>query len=462
MHHVAKMKARHIRLLLLNVLALFSPAVILTAGTIEYYPEANAFLVNDFSEEQPVILKNIYEYDQNRKSGKISYNPAEDNYKVEASIWIGDPNRPASAFMQIGRPDHPYESLEIAGNIWIRPPVKSVVRADGRRALVNRLTAGNLLDPKIKPKIFFACSANGQYGLITGGRFSNKQKTNEFIYGGDLFLYHTVVSAVVPDGKHNFKNNNPENLKPINAIIAEDACELRLINSEFSCFNGFLIAGAQQDKQIIRGCTFENGMFVAGTLTAEHCIFRKLLLLTIRETELFDCILENNTYNFDFSGIECRGPVSLTNCRLGPPQKENSWTKNNFKRPAWDTRPIFPYLDERAAIVVQVQDAKNAPIKSAIVEIKCEKNPEALIASTALTDKSGKTPASLDNNPMIVLLKKTQATETPGKPLSTYYEYTASINAPGYKAKRISLSSKDMYQDYAGGNIDVLVRLEKK
>ena len=121
-------------------------------GEITYREKENVLWVEEYPEEKPATMAALLSFDKKHKRDKVSYDKSSDTYTICADLWIGN-DTGLSSFLQIGSRDHPAETVRINGSIWIQPPKKSIIRTDGRRAIINRLTLGDPNDPTINAKL---------------------------------------------------------------------------------------------------------------------------------------------------------------------------------------------------------------------------------------------------------------------------------------------------------------------
>ncbi len=417
---------------------------------IVYSKPDNAFVVSGFKESCPATVDDIYKFARRMSIPGISYDESSRTWRVKASIWIGDGTIPGSAFFQLGSVKRPKETLIIAGDIWIRPAAKSIRRMDGRKAYINRLTAGLPEHSEIRPKILFDCKRNGQFGMFMGYRSLSTRGRIE--KGGELFLYNTLVSAAVSDGRHNYRNCW-RSLKKHDLKTGFYAEKIKFVNTTFSYFTGILINGIDKetDYQVDR-CVFENGHIPFGdVMKAGNCVFRNLKAVS-SGGEFTGCVFERNLWNWNFDGRKIGYDVILTNCVLGHSRRKNSWIKNRKTSPKW---PMYPFIEERASVVFHVTGKNDLPVKQALVEVACEKHPGAAVCSSALTCESGKTPEALKEVVILVLKKKT-ATGIPGRPTIRFFNFTITVSASGYQTVKKTVSSEKLFRKLKNGSLPIL------
>ncbi|MBM4080656.1 MAG: hypothetical protein FJ278_13215, partial [Planctomycetes bacterium] len=100
------------------LLCLLSARLLL--ADVAYDAAENCIWVKGFPEEAPATLDTVLNADSKGKWGKVTYDKARDTYTIAASLWIGSDDD-LGTFVQIGRKDHPRETLVLKGDLWIRP-----------------------------------------------------------------------------------------------------------------------------------------------------------------------------------------------------------------------------------------------------------------------------------------------------------------------------------------------------
>lgn len=425
------------RRVLVSVLFAFATA---SHAGVDFVEKHRAFLVTGFPEGEPGTLTDVMECDAERGLGLVRFDSATQTFAVEASLWIGDPMCIGSTFFQLGTAERPREALAIAGDVWIRPPMDSVVRRDGRRAFVSRLTGGVPHNPAVAPRIVFRCEKPSQYGLMVGHR---RQSNGKVVRAGDLFLYHTTVTAAVQDRKHDFRTRlqRPE-LDMWGGFYGSD---IRLVNSTFSFFTDMLVYGLGRNTRIeVRGCVFEDGHTVFGNVCdMTGCTFRRVYAPS-HGGDFVQCRFEDNVHNARFDGKHAHWPIVLTDCLVGEPRRRNPWKKYGGKANRW---PVFPRIEERRTLVFSVADARGVPIKDAMVEVRCDGSPGAVVCSTALTGAGGRTPDEPEDGAILLVAREQTATETPGEPDTRVFSFGITVTARGFRSRRLEVRSRDLLVD---------------
>jgi hypothetical protein len=221
------------------------------AGTVVYAPETRVITVSGFPESAPATMDSLLQADQRNGWGLVTYERANATYTVNASLYIGT-ETDLGTYVQIGRKDHPAETVVMKGDLWIRTPKKSILRSDGLSAIGHRLTLGDPADASIHAALKFACSKPGEYALVMGSR-----TPRDWRGGGDLHVYNSMIGAMTPS-----------NFVTCSKAFGDDqpcwyAASVRLINARLSWLDGSLY-GVQAHNSIIRGTTFEHMRAVLG------------------------------------------------------------------------------------------------------------------------------------------------------------------------------------------------------
>jgi len=399
-------------------------------GSVIYDAQTNVVLVRDFLEDTPATADSVLAADREHGWDIIQYDAAEDVYTLDASLYIGD-DKNLGAFFQVGRPEHPRETLIVRGDVWVRPPRESPLRTDGRPAIVNRLTLGNSTFPSIHATLKIACEKRGQYGVYVGIR--NK---SQWISRGDIHVYNSTITAATPDRQH--------------ALTSRGwyGSSFRLLNATLSWIDGNMTYGINRDNSVIDGTTFEHGGCALrnGKQFAKNCMFRYLDTAIAEggclDATLVNCTFANNQRNWTLGSSYGRG-IRMIDCTIGPQSKPIQLRKNKVapKRAAMRGIPIYPCYSEWTTVVVKVVNGSAAPLFAAAVNVECAQDPNAVENPLVLTDANGMTPQRVEDGTILITTRRLQATDTPGEPRSFSFEYRLTVSATGFKEKTLRLRS---------------------
>lgn len=412
--------------LALAVVPLFIAAA--AAGTIRYVETDDAIWLTDFPEETPADLTAIREAAARNSWGKVSHDPATDTTVIDASLWIGD-DVTLGTFLQIGRPEHPEETVIVKGDVWVRPPQESMARSDGRLSIVNRLQLGKPGNPSTRATLRIACDQRGQYGIRVGFRDGAT-----IVSRGELHVYNSTITAAVQDRDHMLK------------AWGWYGSDVRLINATVSWIDGCMAYGVQAHNGRVEGTTFEHGRAALqnGRQIARNCVFRHLATAVAEggclHATLVGCRFENNGRNWTLGGSSGQA-VTMIDCDVGTQRDPIHLVKNAIS-PAEATRrkiPIYPVYEEWRTLVVRVVDAGGRPIPDAWVDVTCTSDPDAVRNGLSLTDENGQTPDAPDNGGVLSLVNRLQATDDPDGPDTLEFTYTVAVRKTGFATVRRTL-----------------------
>lgn len=395
---------------------------------VTYDAKANRIVVDDYLESAPATLDTLLQADQAGKWGKVSYDQATDTYRVEADLWIGT-EKSISTFFQIGRKDHPKETLIMKGNLSVSPSKEAKIdrrtelkRTDGRLAFVNRLTLGSPTDDSLQPTLKFDCSKKGEFGIMVGHTVEGKR-----LYRGEFHAYHTLITALTQDDDHMVKGG------------AFSGNDIRLIGCTLSWIDGTMCYGLQAGNGTVEGTTFEHGgaALYNGVQVAKNCKFR-FLGTGVSEggslsATLINCVFEANDHNWTHSS--CGYGVVAIDCKFGPQKQPLQFS------PAVDSRTrrkCYPIYAEKKRIIVQVVDSKGKAVPGAAVDITCEQgDPTAIDVGFAVTDEKGMTPEPDDERALLITARRLRAVDPPGEPTEEKFTYLMKIIAQGHRTEEV-------------------------
>ena len=406
------------------------------SATITYDQAENALWVRDFPQEAPATLDALLGADRKNNWGLVSYDQATDTYRVNASLHIGS-DQGASTFFQIGRKDHPKETVIVKGDVWIKPPKQTLKRPDGRYVIVNRLTLGDPNDSSIKANLKIDCETNGQYSVFLG--LDTKEKK---IAGGDLHVYNSTITAATQDKDHMMRGCGDYQ----GMWTSWFGSDIRLINATVSWYNTTTTYSMQGHNSTIEGTTFEHGGGVLdnGQEFARNCTFRNLRIAVAEggclDATLVGCKFQDNEYNWTLGSL-CSQGITMIDCEVGP-QKQPVYLSRNKVTPLQAVKrkvPIYPCYTELQSLVVKVTDAQGKPIYRAAVSVLCREDPTAVKRGFCLTSGQGLTPSDPEKDAILITKRKLQATDDPENPKEFSFTYTVSVEAPGYKESAITL-----------------------
>lgn len=407
------------------------------AGTVTYQADPRVLTIAGFPEDAPATMDTLLQADQQNKWGVVSYDKASDTYRVDASLYIGT-NTDLGTYVQVGRKDHPKETVVVKGDIWIKCPKKSIVRSDGQMAIANRLTLGYPKDPAITAMLKIDCAKPGEYALVMGTRSKTEWKP-----GGDLYVYHSTLAAATTGAQHRvgcskvFGDDVPawyaSRVRLIQAQVSGLIGPLYGLSSENSVIEDSVFEDMgtvlQNGNQIVRNCTFRN----CGTVFAEGgCLYVRAV----------NCVFEGNDANWTAGGSSGRG-VNFIGGQVGPQKNPPALSKNNLtpENAVRQRLPIYPAYTEWLVLPVQVAGPRGKPVGGVFVNVSCVDDPAAVQNGFAMTDAGGLTPADLDKRAILVIRRKLVATDNPKQPQIVPLVYTIAVQAPGYREQKLALSN---------------------
>jgi len=436
------------------------------AGEIAYVAATNRIVVTGYAAERPATLTDLLEADRKHKWGRVSYDEKADNFTVHASLWIGT-NTDYGTFFQIGRTDHPRETLTLHGDLVVTPPKNSgrVVkhwtdydgsRRDHRYRISNRLTLGDPGNPDIRPTVKIACSSRNEFNVrVMAAPPPEKVPEGRWYYTpvGEWHMFHATLTAAVPDSEHTYEAS---------ICLSHAGVNYRMKGSTFSWWDGSLfktvyipVRGLGREDRTVRGMTFENGGSAAGLFHCVDCVLRNLSVARVDNGGL-RCVFESNDYNIQLTHSHVG--VVLTDCQLGP--QRQSFTVPRSTRPESWLRSYSVYRDvpdlklvlnpgviERISLPVVVTDAEGRPVPIAAVTIDCPTDPygTAVERGLAVTGEDGLTPSRAEGRALVITARELRPTDDPAQPNIVSHRYRMRVSAPGFAPHETELdSAKDI------------------
>lgn len=414
-------------------------------GEIRFLKQEQAIWARGFPHSAPVTMDDILAEDRKQGWNVVSYAPDTDTYTLRASLWIGGTASWESTYFQLGRPLHEKETVIAHGNIWVRPPMKSQKRVDGRSGLINRLTMGDMDNPKIKAVLKIACENNQQYGIFVGDR----DKDRGYVFGGELFVFNSVITAAVQDDKHRLLSGAGV-WKGLNT--GWYASRVELINATVSWIDGYVAYGIPEGGYRIAGCLFEH----CGTVLAQNnqcgvsdCQFKQMTSAAIDadSIEFIRCSFTDNVGNWVLRNYMGKA-VEMIDCEIGEPKKPPLLRKNLLD-PKSLLRygvPVYPLYIERKSCLVKITDENNNPLRGAIVSAQCRNDHYSSDAHltaarnpVAVTGADGLTPARFEDGAISPAVRRLRATDDPANPIQDKLDFFLVVEAAGYQGIRIPL-----------------------
>lgn len=377
-----------------------------------------------------------------RNGWKITdYDQATDTYRLQASLDIGS-EEDLGTFFQLGRNNHPQETLVVCGDVWIRPPRVSSKRSDGRARICNRLTLGDPQDPAINATLKIACTKAKEFGLAIGRRTKDQA---EWAFRGDLHVYHSTITAATPDRAHLVAGYVDFDGVPTSWY----GSDIRLIDATISWITD--VYGVQAHNSVLEGATFEHGdqMITNGRQVIHHCTFRDLQVAVCEggclDATVIGCRFSDNERNWTLGAVQSgivTGGIEMIDCETGPQRRPVDLRKNEIapQQAIASHVPLYPTYTELRSLVVKVADAAGQPIPDAWVNVSCDTDANAVRRGLATTDERGLTPDDPEGQAILITQRKLQATDDPKQPREFSFRYEVSVQAAGYAPQRLTLA----------------------
>lgn len=430
----------------------------LACAAVTYHSESNRLHVTGFPEERPGTLDDMLDADRREGWGVVSYEPATDTFRLDASLWIGC-DKDAGTYFQVGSLKHPRVTVLVRGDVWVRPPKKSLVRTEDRRyAIANRLQLGLPGVAEVRPVLKIACAGPQEHGLFVGvkGRA-----------GGSLFLYHATVTAAVPDREHVLRGFAHSN-KRTGYVGGCWAHELQLHDSTLSWFGETLVLSAPtmgrndwaHHNFVVNGMTIEHcdgvrfyGAFVSRYRTGDE-IPEPLSTFLVRRTRFHDigavssymsmtfigCRFQDVARPMNFRSLPTNPHIVFIDCDLGE-QAENFYLARAGESQEGRRRPD-PKVDELATLMVHVRDQDGASVPAAMVSLTCDADASAVRRGLAVSGRDGKTPEETERGALLLTVRRWEAAEDPEAPRVKRFPYAVNVRASGYLPAHAEVSAE--------------------
>lgn len=407
----------------------------LAAGIVTYEPESRIIRVQSFPEITPATLDVLAAADKSNGWGVVLYDQSTDTYKVNASLYIGDTND-LGTYVQIGRKGHSHETVIVKGDVWIKPPQKSLKKSDDSGfAIANRLTIGDPADANIQAVLKIDCSRPAEYGVLLGSRLPGR----DAVRGGDLYVYNSTITAATPNKQHIAAGN-----KKIGAETPAwaYAADIILVNARISWLTQAGGLQYRSNDEKLNNTVFEHvDMVLAnGGQRARNCVFRGCGVVLAEGGCLtalaIECVFTNNDHNWTIGGKGCLGRgVTLIDCQVGLQKQTVKIQKYDVPRETalkYRINNLYPACTDYITLPVKVTDRRGSPLPLAAVSVACPEDKEAVAVRNgyALTDAQGLTPADPESA-ILIARRRVQATDDPTHPKTLSYVYVLAVQAPG-------------------------------
>jgi hypothetical protein len=410
---------------------------------IDYRAESNVIWVTGYPEDAPATMDDVVTADRQGRWGKTSYEPVSDTYTLGASLWIGT-DQDAGTFFQIGRTNHPRETLVMAGDLWVRPakPTSARVANTIKAAyIVNRLTLGDERNSAIRPLIKFACSKMDEFGLMAGVRNGG---------AGDLSLFNAAITAATPGKDHTWRGYPGgwwcAHLHIRNSVVS-------WVGSELVLGAVTLYRGLKDSNMTVDGLTIEDaeGVRIVAVFPQAYLIstvpdtiplcfirnstFRRAgAVAAPHATTFIHCFFEGNRQNMAFTTMPA-AKIAMLDCEVKPQTEPFTMpkVKPTPQQVASGKLPKDCCLYDVRTVVCHVQDRKGRPIPYAMVDVACAQDATAVHRRAAVTDSQGNTPSDIERGAAFADARRTFPGDDPAKPVATTFRHTLTVRAVGYK-----------------------------
>ena len=422
------------------------------AGMALFDAEQNRITISGYAEETPATLDDLLAADKAGGWDRVSHAAETDTYTVKASLWIGT-NTDWGTFFQIGRTNHPRETLVLHGDLTVSPPRNmgrrvehwrdyAGERYDGYYRVSNRLTLGAAGRPDIRPTVKMACARRNEFALrVLVDPMPADSKERWYVPMGELFMFNAVLTAATPDTNHTYAAA---------ITLSHAGINYCLQNSTIAWWDGNLFGmtyyvatrGMTADDRTMRGMIFENGSRADGNFEATDCVFRNLAVARLNGGAT-RCVFENNRVNFLMTAGHIG--IMLTDCIIGPSAqpmllprstRDEQWLrKNSVYKPISDLNLVKnPGVVERVSLPVKVVDQHGRPMAGAVVMLDCPADTEgwAVVRPLAITVADGLTPAD-GARALVITKRELRPTDDPEAPESITYVYRLTVIADGFK-----------------------------
>lgn len=441
-----------------TALMLLLPLPRLQAGVVEFDSGLNCIAVAGFPEEDPATLDDVLAADRTGGWGRVAYAADADVYTVKASLRIGA-NTDFGTFFQVGRTNHPRETLILHGDLTVAPPRNmgrrvehysdyAGERRDGRLRVSNRLALGVEGNPAICPAVKIACARKNEFAVrLLADPLPPDPKARWYAPLGELFMFNATLTAA--DTNHPYAAA---------IVLSHAGLNFKLRNSTIACWSGNLFGtsfvatrGLTETDKTMRGMIFENGGSAAGPYQAEGCIFRRLEV-ALQNQGATRCVFENNRVNFQM--LPSQAGIILTDCVIGPPAqplrlprstRDENWLRHySVYKDSSDLELVKnPGIIERISLPVQVCDGRGRPVVGAAVQVNCQGDVDDLFVPRALavTGPDGLTPDDPLGRAILITRRELRPADDPFKPEMITHVYNLTVMAPGHAVYRMTFDS---------------------
>lgn len=426
--------------IVLTAVALLCAGLAPAAPEIRYLGPERAVWIRGFRYGRPATMDDVLAADRSGGWDRVTFDPETDTFTVKASLWIGGTASWDPTYVQLGRQGHPREIVVVHGNVWIRPPRTSMERVDGRPGLVNRLTLGSPTQTNVSACLKIACETPEQYGLFIGQR----DKEHGTVFGGELNVYHSTITAAVQDHEHRLRGADWYQ----GMHTGWYASRVELVGASISWVDHCVGYGLRKGSYRIQDCTFDHcsTVLVQGHHEVTGCRFLNLTGPAINAISIrfIRCTFRDNAQNWAVQHYTGRF-AEMINCDIGQPQQPLQLMKN-VRSPKVLLRygcPVYPFYVERTSCVVHVHDENGAPLRGAVVSLQCEDDPLSHLSNlsavrhpVAVTDEHGRTPVRAEDGAILPAVLCLQATNDPEAPREHTLTYELLVEAVGYERTR--------------------------
>ncbi len=442
-------------------LMLWLPFPRLLAGSVTFDPGLNCIHVAGFPEETPATLDDILAADRAAGWGRAAYTAADDVYTVTASLRIGT-NTDWGTFFQVGRTNHPRETLILHGDLTVAPPrnMGRIVhhyqdyaggRYDGRLRVSNRLTLGIEGNPAVRPTVKVACAAPGGFSVRLLAAAPPKTEKGHWYYApmGELFMFNATLTAA--------DTNCPFAAA---LLLSHTGLNFKMRGSRIAWWRGNLFGvsfvatrGLNDADRTVTGMTFENGGSAAAPFDAVDCVFSNLDVAA-QNRGATRCVFEGNRVNFQM--LPSQAGIILTDCVIGPPEqplrlprstRDEKWLRHySVYKDSSDLALVKnPGIIERTSLVVKVVDRQGRPVAGAAVLADCPGDLDNLFVARplAVTGADGLTPDDPLGCAIVITKREFRPTDDPAKPEIITRVYNITVAAAGHDVFRMTIDSSD-------------------
>ena len=402
----------------LALVAFLFTASRLNAGIV-YDGETNSIIVDNYAEDMPCALEEIYIADRMNGWNKVTRDEKSGAYTIDAALVVGRDNG-TDTYMQIGTPENPKETLLLKGHLVIHPFVFIDEKdAETREKRINRLTIGDKDNPDIKPTVKLA--GTGIFVGCTPPRGKHVKRRRGA--GGELHIYNSAIRGA--------GESWPDQAAGQCDLLGWK-CAFRAADAVFSNFKDIVVRKhSAYTPCSIKRCAFEDSgralyadrnTFKKNGLLPKECAFRGIRKAALSGGGWFEadrCTFENNRVNWDLSH---GGDVKCFDCIVHASAQDNLY--GVYLNPRTKKQEPASFLSQRH-VIVRVLDANGKPVEGAEVVASSEA-PDHVCEDKAVTDTNGLTPGP-DNDGALLLTTTTVAAIKQGEALRTDYSYSIRV-----------------------------------